>query len=140
MCMADLELKNCHLMWVKLQSLSTISDLPWLVVGDFNEALWYFEHFSATSRPEAQMIASRDVLEICRLVDLGFASVLHTYDNKKAGNANVKVRLDRAGAAYRWHNMYDSHSVQHLTTPCSDHVPLILKSEPETSLAQSRCR
>ena len=31
--------ENRHLMWTKLQSLKNTCDLPWLVIGDFNEAL-----------------------------------------------------------------------------------------------------
>ena len=90
--------ENRHLMWSKLQALSNTSECPWLVIGDFNEALWDFEHMSATPRPEPQMIAFRDTLEICGLVDLGFSGIPFAYDNLRAGAANVKVRLDRATA------------------------------------------
>lgn len=57
-----------------------------------------FEHMSATPRAESQMIAFRDTLETCGLVDLGFVGVPFTYDNKRAGARNVRVRLDRAVA------------------------------------------
>lgn len=77
--------ENRYLMWEKLQCLKNTSDLPWLVVGDFNEAMWDFEHFSATPRGEPQMIAFRDALEVCELVDLGFVGVPYTYDNKRGG-------------------------------------------------------
>ena len=40
-----------HNMWSLLENLSAQSDLPWLVVGDFNECMWDFEHFSMTPRP-----------------------------------------------------------------------------------------
>ena len=49
---------NRHIMWAKLQNLKTTSDLPWLAVGDFNEAMWDFEHMPATPRVETQMVAS----------------------------------------------------------------------------------
>jgi hypothetical protein len=39
--------ENRHLVWSQLQNLRS-SALPWLVVGDFNEALWQFEHLSHT--------------------------------------------------------------------------------------------
>jgi hypothetical protein len=42
------------------------------------------------------MMAFRDTLQVCGLVDLGFTGVPFTYDNKRQGNKNVKVRLDRA--------------------------------------------
>jgi hypothetical protein len=29
--------------------------MPWLVMGDFNETMWGFEHFSATPGSEGQM-------------------------------------------------------------------------------------
>lgn len=32
-------------------------DLPWCVLGDFNEAMWSFEHFSTSQRSEGQMLA-----------------------------------------------------------------------------------
>jgi hypothetical protein len=120
-----------HHMWETLCGLQSRFDLPWLVAGDFNECMWGFEHFSATPRAENQMTAFRDTLEICGLADLGFSGVPHTYDNKRAGNANVKVRLDRATASNSWRNIFPYYSVKHVVTPCSDHVALIIKGEQE---------
>ena len=31
-----------HLMWTIMQNLKQVSELPWLIVGDFNKALWGF--------------------------------------------------------------------------------------------------
>ena len=31
--------ENMHLMWTKLQTLKQASDLPWVVIRDFNEAM-----------------------------------------------------------------------------------------------------
>jgi hypothetical protein len=52
--------------------LKASSALPWFAVGDFNEALWQYEHISASPRPEGQMAAFRDALMVCELKDLGF--------------------------------------------------------------------
>ena len=94
--------ENRHLMWEKLQNLKNVSELPWLVVGDFNEALWDFEHLSATPRPESQMVAFRDTFESFELVDLGFSRLPFTYDNRRGGRANVQVQLDHAVATNAW--------------------------------------
>jgi hypothetical protein len=40
-----------HLMWETSHRLKGMSDLPWLVLGDFNETMWGYEHFSDTPRP-----------------------------------------------------------------------------------------
>ena len=73
-------------------------DAPWLMAGDFNEALWQHEHFSRISRGESQMEAFRDTLFVCELLDLGFSGAPYTYDNGQLGIGNVRGRLDRACA------------------------------------------
>ncbi|XP_066347579.1 uncharacterized protein [Miscanthus floridulus] len=67
---------------------------PWLAIGDFNEAMWGYEHFSACPRPERQMVAFRDAIADCKLTDLRFTGLPYTYDNGRGGNANVKVRKE----------------------------------------------
>ena len=123
--------ENRPAMWSALQNLKTVIDRPWLVVGDFNEAMWNFEHMSATPRPEAQMVAFRDVLEVCELVDLGFIGVPFTYDNKRSGASNVKVRLDRAVASNDWRNSFAYSSVVHIPSPCSDHIAILVKGSAD---------
>ena len=112
----------------------------WLVVGDFNEAMWDFEHLSATPRGESQMVAFRDTLEICGLVDLGFVGLQFTYDNKRAGFANVQVRLDRAVATNTWRNLFAFSSVTHVPSPCSDHVALVIKGAANPGSARTKQR
>jgi hypothetical protein len=70
---------------------------PWILMGDFNEAMRQYEHFSETPRPERQMMDFREVLSHCDLHDLGFSGLLWTYNNNQGGDRNVRVRLDRSG-------------------------------------------
>lgn len=120
-----------HYMWNKLQELKQKSDLPWIVVGDFNEALWQFEHFSATARPEYQMAAFREVLAVCELTDIGFSGLPYTFDNKQSGQRNVKVCLDRAVTDDRWRTIFTEAQLVHLVSPCSDHCPLLVRLAQE---------
>ncbi|KAG2602314.1 hypothetical protein PVAP13_5KG672007 [Panicum virgatum] len=115
-----------HKLWEILQQLKTRCSDPWVVIGDFNETMWQYEHFSETKLGERQMADFRDVLEDCGLKDLGFSGLLWTYDNRKSGDRNVKVRLDRGVATQSWTNRFFDASVTHLTSPCSDHCPLLL--------------
>jgi hypothetical protein len=118
-------------MWTLLQNLKNESDLPWCVLGDFNGAMWSFEHFSVAKRAEAQMLAFRDTLEMCGIVDLGFCGLPYTYDNKRKGRGNVRVRLDRVVADNQWRNIFAEAFVVHKVSPCSDHLPILLKCEKE---------
>jgi hypothetical protein len=86
-------------MWEVLRRLKPLSSAPWLLIGDFNEALWSFEQFSTRKRPERQMAEFKEVLAHCDVFDLGFSGVPWTFDNKQHGERNVKVRLDRAVAS-----------------------------------------
>jgi hypothetical protein len=117
--------ENRHRMWAKLATLRAACSLPWALIGDFNEALWPYEHFSACPRSEPQMAAFRDCLQLCGLKDLGFTGLPFTYDNKRAGYNNVQVRLDRVVADDRWRDIYSASEVVHLVSPCSDHCPVL---------------
>ena len=75
----------------------------------------------------------RDTLEVCGLRDIGFSGLPWTYDNRKPSDRNVKVRLDRGVASAEWMNRFFDASITHLTSPVSDHCPLLLsvKQEPQ---------
>ncbi|KAM0832036.1 hypothetical protein ACQ4PT_065146 [Festuca glaucescens] len=122
-------------MWSAMSDLKPSSTLPWFAVGDFNEALWQYEHLSASPSLEGQMAAFRDALMVCELKDLGFQGLPITYDNRRRGNANVKVRLDRAVADDRWRDIFSDATVIHLVTPCFDHFPLLVKLARESHIA-----
>ena len=68
----------------------------------------------------------RETLDVCGLKDLGFSGLPWTYDNRKSGGRNVKVRLDRGAATQSWLNRFFDASVTHLTSPCSDHCPSVV--------------
>jgi hypothetical protein len=75
------------------------------------------------------MAGFRDALELCELVNLGFSGIPRTYDNKRVGAANVKVRMDLDIASNTWRYLYPYNSWQHIVTPCSDHVALLIRAK-----------
>jgi hypothetical protein len=101
------------------------------VYSNFNEAMWLFGYFSAFVRPEQQMIASRDTLEICELVDIGFSRVTFTYDNKRRGRGNVKVRMDIDVVTNAWCSIFVEANVVHLVSLYYDHTPILLQYKKE---------
>jgi hypothetical protein len=94
--------QNRHVMWELLRRIKPRSQAPWMMIGDFNEAMWVFEQFSSRRRPEQHMLDFREVLSHCDLHDVGFIGLPWTYDNKQLGERNVKVRLDRVVASPNW--------------------------------------
>lgn len=92
--------------WECLQMLRGRSSLPWLCMGDFNEALHESEHFGGAGRRENQMEGFRDAVDFCGFTDLGFIGLPYTWDNRQEGDHNVKVRLDRGLASDSFLDLY----------------------------------
>jgi hypothetical protein len=117
---------NRHHMWTLLRRIKPRSQEPWLMVGDFNEAMWQGEHSSRSRRSERLMSNFREVLSECDLHDLGFIGTPWTYDNHRKGDNNVRVRLDRAVASPAWSALFPEVRVHHIQSSRSDHTPLLL--------------
>jgi hypothetical protein len=73
------------------------------------------------------MAAFRETLALCNMVDLGFTGLPYTYDNKRKGRANVRVRLDRAVASADWRDMFGEAAVEHIASLVSDHTPILVR-------------
>jgi hypothetical protein len=71
--------------WKLLRRIKKDVKEPWVMLGDFNEAMWQHEHLSITKRNERKMENFREVLSDCNLHDLGFTGLPWTYNNKKEG-------------------------------------------------------
>ena len=78
-------------MWTMLRRIKNESNEPWIMLGDFNEAMWQAEHFSRSRLSERLMLDFREVLSHCDVHDLGFVGTPWTFDNKQRGDRNVKV-------------------------------------------------
>src|SRR4051812_21739162 len=80
------------------------------------------------------------MLEVCHLCDLGFTGIPFTYGNKRDGRANVQARLDRAVATNQWRNLFAFSKVNHIVSPTSDHVMLLLVVVPEDHTHRAKTR
>ena len=57
------------------------------------------------------MLDFHEILSHCDLHDLGFVGTPWTFDNKKKGNRNVRVRLDRAVVSPAWSSLFPDFSL-----------------------------
>ena len=57
--------------WTLIRNLSNRCDLPWVIIGDFNELLHNNEKEGGNARLEGQMKFFRDTINCCELRDLG---------------------------------------------------------------------
>jgi exonuclease III len=113
--------------WWLLRFLRNASNLPWLCGGDFNEILHDYEQISGQDREEWKMEGFREVVEECGFTDLGFSGLWYTWDNRREGRSNIKVRLDRCLADEGMLDLFANSSVLHVQTTESDHCALLIK-------------
>jgi hypothetical protein len=67
--------KDRKLMWELIRRIAPANNAPWVMLGDFNEALWQFKHLSKHKRSDQQMFDFRELLSFCNLHDLGFSEL-----------------------------------------------------------------
>lgn len=115
-----------HHLWSLLRPLKTTSDLPWLLVGDFNEILFQHEKDGSLARSTGAMSAFQDALSDCNLTDLGYNGTTFTWRNGR-GDGLLRLQLDRAVANMDWLGIFQRHRVFHLSSSHSDHVPILVK-------------
>ena len=77
--------------WDTLCSIVGVSNLPWMVFGDFNEVLVQAEHDGVNLRAHGQMQGFRDALDVCGLIDLGFKGRMWTFEKRVAGGSYTRV-------------------------------------------------
>ena len=65
--------------WQLLHSLSTMSPLPWVVIGDFNEIRLDSEKEGGVPRPKQQMARFNSVINSCGLQEVDFIGPKFTW-------------------------------------------------------------
>jgi hypothetical protein len=86
-----------HLTWDYIRNLHRITNLPWLLGGDFNEILFGYEKDGGNIRPQRCMQGFRDALNDCNLDDLGYVGDMFTWHRGR-----MRERLDRVQVTKLW--------------------------------------
>ena len=79
---------------------------PWLCIRDFNAFLQSSEKLSKQPAQASQVEDFWAAMEECHLEDLGFKGFPYTWNNKQPGEANTRIRLDRAVATRKWRKKF----------------------------------
>ena len=109
-----------------IKNLSTLQDLPWVCIGDFNEVLNLSEHDGVGCRSQAQIDGFREAVDTCGLLDIGYTGTSWTFEKKVAGGTYTRVRLNRCLANPEWLLALPYSTLHHKTAAGSDHCPILL--------------
>ena len=109
-----------------------------MVIGDFNVFLHASEKKSRQPPQISQVDAFKEALESCQLQYLGFKGYPFPWNNKRPGEANTKIRLDRGVANEAWLRKFPLSRITHLSAHASDHLPLLLQVQSFNHQRQRR--
>ena len=116
--------------WELLHSLSSISSLPWICIGDFNDLLHISEKQGRCEHPNWKLNGFQATVSDSGLVDLGMDDYQYTWERFRGTVDWVEERLDRALAFSAWISLFPRARELSLEAMCSDHLPISLDPFP----------
>ena len=112
-------------LWERIERIGiTRKNLPWIMMGDFNELLGNNEKRGGRIRPEASFQDFRRMVRTCDFTDLKIIGDRFSWAGRR-GDHFVTCCLDRTMANTEWHNIYPSSETEFLELGESDHRPLV---------------
>lgn len=114
-------------MWHYFTQLGLVVNLPWLIVGDFNQVTIQSEKHGGTPLVSARLRQFLDTIHSCAWIDLGFSGNAFTWSNMRKGRFQVQERLDRAFGNQLWLDLFPNTRVHHLPRSRSDHHPISIQ-------------
>ena len=118
------------ILWNNLRMLANMHDLPWALMGGFNEVLFDDEKFEGNPICQRRVRAIKECMDDCNMMDLGFLGPKYTWTNKRELGNLIQCKLDRCWVNPSWKDFYTEANVIHLARVNSDHCPLLLNLNP----------
>ncbi|XP_042504810.1 uncharacterized protein LOC122081684 [Macadamia integrifolia] len=121
--------ENRQQVWDQLMQLGVERQSDWMCHGDFNSFLSWREKEGGNPTEPRDTVGFQNLVDSCELLDLPTHGPLFTWNNKRRGAANIRIKLDRALANQSWRSSFPDAAVYIRSSTNSDHCPLIIDSE-----------
>ena len=121
--------------WNLLRTLSDVSSLPWVCIGDFNDLLAANEKRGKHKHPNWKLQGFKQAVSDSGLLDIGMEGYQFTWERSRGTDNWVEERLDRVLATDLWISRFKEAQVWSLESSTSDHLPIFIDPKP---LAHSR--
>ena len=82
-------------LWDNLRMIADMEDLPWVIMGDFNDVLRDNEKLGGNGVCLNRALDYQRCMDYCSMIDLGFVGPRFTWTNKRDLPNLIQERLDR---------------------------------------------
>lgn len=120
-------LNERRILWSNLTKVAQLHQMPWLLLGDFNEVLSGEDKYGSRSININRALEFKDCLDCCNFLDLGFFGPKSTWSNCRQISDLILERIDRCFANPSWRLLYLKASVTHLTRVYSNHCSVLIE-------------
>ncbi|XP_074342552.1 uncharacterized protein LOC141680149 [Apium graveolens] len=121
-------------MWDLLRNLARDSNLPWCVMGDWNNIVAQTDKKGGASYPQWLLDGFNEVLAETGLNDLELYGHQYTWEKGRGTEAWLKIRLDRAMATGDWFELFPLARLYNLEGTPSDHSPIFMMPTNRSSM------
>lgn len=122
-------LNDC--IWGRIEHYASDQNLPVCAIGDFNCISDISEKAGGCSNFKAKHKKFRAFIQRAGLIDLGYSGPAYTWANNQQERRLILERLDRGLCVPEWLTIFPNTKVFHLPSYSSDHLPVLLRTEPQ---------
>uniref|UniRef100_A0A803P703 Uncharacterized protein n=1 Tax=Cannabis sativa TaxID=3483 RepID=A0A803P703_CANSA len=119
-----------HTTWELLRDLADDSNLPWCIIGDFNNITTHEDKKGGRLYPESLINGFNAALHDCRLCELQLRGHRYTWERGRGTQNHIEIRLDKAFATQSWLTIFNEASLLNFDFSSSDHTPIFLEPAP----------
>jgi chemotaxis protein histidine kinase CheA len=107
-----------------------MSNLPWCVIGDFNDLLSQEDKKGRLPHPNWLCSGFRSAVNDCDLTDIHLEGYPFTWIKSEGTDHVIEERLDRALMSSNWLSNFPNAKLINLLSSHSDHSPILLQCNP----------